>query len=875
MNKKILFAVIAIVVVIILIVAVFEIVVLPKPVASMTVSVNSSITTAGTNLTFAAFISGGTPSRVIFNFGDGYTGKATHLLGNEYTVMHSYSSPGKYLVTANATVNGEYVNNLKSIFEVSVMPATVSPTVASEITIPSVILPMQIVSPGSTLSITASTLEPPTATNWSVGYYILNFGDGTTHTNYTIFNTSSSSFMACSTSHLYSTQGIYALTLGVITFNATGYVPSTYTINGINYTYYPVSDLASILSSGKYHNTTYMTTIVVNSTAQLLKSTVPGTNPNEIIVTEVFAGGPYSFDPAIDYESVGMEIIANVYETLVAYNGSSTTQLFPMIASEIPTVANGGISSNYLNYTFQIRGGLKFSNGDPLTAWDAYTSYIRTLLFVVGSPGTNGWILAQDLLPYGGFVAGAESYENITSAVTVNNASQSVTFHLLKPDPAFLDYIADPQGAAIMDYNWLVAHGAGITFTPAGFAAYMNQSNEPNYNNYVRYNTMGSGPYVIKNYLIGQSISFAPSPYYTPLQGVPGYNHTANDTIYIQYEKDTSTGLLLAETGQTDIIINLPPVDYPILAKLQSEGKLNITAFPTFTIYWFQFNFDINESMLSELGSGYSVPQYYFTNVDVRRAFAYAFDYTNFINNIIGNAKYGATFAFHYTGIIPKGMIGYMNVSQLQQAGAVVPVYNLTIAKQYLEESGLYNTSINIPIIVWTGDSELFAGAEDWAATLNSIDPNIHATALYMEFEEEIGYMIPGENPMPIYIYGWTPDYPFPSDYVVSMYQEYGYCPYGSSWNPETLTLAGQANQSNEDTLMNQYIAEAQSTENVTTAVKYYDMAEVIGVNLTFYTYLDQINEAWFYSPSLHGAQYELNPIFGGSFDTIYIYLSK
>jgi hypothetical protein len=107
------------------------------------------------------------------------------------------------------------------------------------------------------------------------------------------------------------------------------------------------------------------------------------------------------------------------------------------------------------------------------------------------------------------------------------------------------------------------------------------------------------------------------------------------------------------------------------------------------------------------------------------------------------------------------------------------------------------------------------------------------------------------------------------------MYQEYGYCPYGSSWNPETLTLAGQANQSNEDTLMNQYIAEAQSTENVTTAVKYYDMAEVIGVNLTFYTYLDQINEAWFYSPSLHGAQYELNPIFGGSFDTIYIYLSK
>jgi ABC-type transport system substrate-binding protein len=876
MNKKVLYAIIAVVVVIILIVAVFEIiVVVPKPAASMTVSVSSSTATAGQTLTFAAFISGGTPSKVIFNFGDGVIGSATHLLSNEYTVTHSYSSAGRYLVTANATVNGKFINNLKSIDEVTVSPATVSPTVASEITVPTIITSMQIVSPGSTVSLTASTLQPPTATNWTIGYYLWNFGDGSMHTNYTMFNTSSGAFMSGGISHLYSTVGIYAVTLGVITFNATNYVPTTFTSNGINYTYYPLSDLKSILSSGNCYNNTYISTIVVNSNAQLLTSTVPVKNPNEIISTEVVPGGPYSLDPTIDYDIVGMEVIANVYETLIQYNGSSTTPLFPMVASEIPTLANGGISANYLNYTFQIRSGLKFANGDPLTAWDAYTSCVRDLLFAIDTPSTAGWILAQDLLPGGGFAANATSYQNITQAMTVNNATQTMTFHLLKPDPAFLDYLADPQGAAIMDYNWLAEHGAGITFSSSGFATYQQYGNEANYNTYIEYNMMGSGPYMIKSYLVGQSVILAPNPYYTPIPYVLSYDHAVNDTIYIQWIKDPGTALLIAKSGETDIICGLPNYDYPIMAQLQSQGKINITSFPILTVYFFNFNFNINESLLQPLGVDYSVPQYYFTNLDVRRAFAYAFNYINYIENLVGNAKYGADFAFHYTGIIPEGMPGYMNATQLQQAGANVPVYNLTIAKQYMEESGLYNTSINIPIIILASDATDFAAVEDWATTLNSIDPNIHASALYMEHSEILGYLVPDQNPMPIYLFDWTPDYPYPSDYVISMYQENGTYGYANGWNPELLSSVGQPNQSATDSLMNQYIAEAENTGNATLSISLYDKAEVLGVNLTLYTYTDQANGFWFYSSALHGVQNEENPMYAGSADTIYIYLSK
>ena len=878
MNKKILYSLIAIVVVIILIVAVLEILVLPTPPASMTVSVSSSSASVGQNLTFSTFISGGTPSKVIFNFGDGVTGYATHLTGNEYTVTHSYSSAGKYLVTANATVNGKYINNLQGIFEVTVVLTSVNPTIASEMTAPSIITLSQIVSPGSTVNLSGATLWPPTAANWTIGYYIWNFGDKTSLINSTVYNTSSGSFMAETLSHVYSAEGIYPVTLGVITFNATatGLVPSLYSINGINYTYFPTSDLTSILSAtGNYFNNTYINTIVVNSTAKLLKSTVLVTNPSEIVVTEVVPGGPYSFDPAIDYESVGDEIIMNVYETLVEYNGSSTSQQFPAVASEIPTVANGGISPDYLNYTFHIRAGVMFANGDPVTAWDVYTSFIRVLLFVPDTPGTGSWILAQDLLPGGGFPPNATSYQNITNAITVDNATQTVTLHLLKPDPAFLDYIADPIDGGIVDYRWLVANGAGITFTPTGFAAYANQGNETGYNSYVRWNAMGSGPYMIKNYLFGQSITLAPNPYYTPIPGVPGYDHIANNTIFIQWEKDPDTALLIVKSGQTDIITGLPNSDYPIMAQLQPQGKISITTFPTLTVTFFVFNFNVNETLLPTLGTGLTIPQYYFTNLDVRRAWAYAFNYTNYINNLVGNARYGADFAFHYTAIIPLGMPGYMNTTQLLQAGAVVPVYNLSIAKQYMEESGLYNVTINIPIPVYAGDPIDFAAASDWATTMNSIDPNIHASALYMEFEELVAYSVLDENPMALYMFGWAPDYPFPSDYIIPMYQENGTYGAPDGWTPQILSAEGQPAQAAEDALMNQYIAEAQSTGNVSLALSLYDKAEALGVNLTFYTYTEQTNGFWYYSSALHGVQYEENPMFGGGADTIYIYLSK
>ncbi|MGC8673463.1 MAG: ABC transporter substrate-binding protein, partial [Thermoplasmata archaeon] len=129
--------------------------------------------------------------------------------------------------------------------------------------------------------------------------------------------------------------------------------------------------------------------------------------------------------------------------------------------------------------------------------------------------------------------------------------------------------------------------------------------------------------------------------------------------------------------------------------------------------------------MLPQLGAQYHIPRFYFDNLDVRRAFAYAFNYEEYLNDLVGNAIYGANFSIPLNGAISYGMPGYLSNSQLESLGVNVPYYNLTIAKHYLMESGEYNVSINIPTIALAGDSVNYAALGMWAQALHGIDSNI------------------------------------------------------------------------------------------------------------------------------------------------------
>ncbi|MFP3318063.1 MAG: ABC transporter substrate-binding protein [Thermoplasmata archaeon] len=883
MEKKTRNAIIAIIVVLVVVVAAFAAIVLwPTTAPSVSVSASTQLAPVGTPITFTAIIPSSISSSVTgvnWNFGDGTTGNGT-------TVTHTYNTPGNYLVFLTVTEKSGYLNNLGSLFTLTITSPTITNSVyAGEITQPVLTVNTTLNPSAPIFSVNekayfvGSYLQPPTMPNWSLAYYIFNFGDGSQNVFPVYYNNSSGAFLPVNVTHQYSSPGFYVLNFTIVTYNITEF--ETHIVNvSKTLQYLPLTYFNSVLASPQHHVVSTLKTIYVSTSTQkasVLKGPGNVPNPNVIQVVEVVPAGPYSFDPQIDYETVGYEIIANVYETLIAYNGSSTSQFVPIVAKEVPSLSNGLISPNGLNYTFYIRPNLTFANGDPLTVYDVYMSFVRALLFVQGSPGTADWIIAQDLLPGGGFLPGLYTngtalYQNITRAITYNNQTQSITFHLLKPDPAFLYYVADALGSGIVDYKWLAAHGANITMTPSGFLYYTRFGNEINYNNYIRYNAMGSGPYMIQSYLSGQSIVLIPNPNFKPIPGVPGYDKIPTLKVYIQWVKDYETALLMMESGQSDITTGLPTSDYPTVAALQAQGKQNIYTFPTLSINFYNFVWNVNTSLMQKIyGSQYHIPYNYFANPLVRKAFAYAFNYTNYIDNILGNKIYHANFGFHYTGIIPEGMPGYIPPDKLQN----VPVYNLTLAKKFMMESGMYNVSINIPIIVYASDPVDFAAASMWASNLSKMDPNIQATPIYQPFATTIGYMVPGENPMPIYLLGWAPDYPYPSDYVNAMYLENGTYPGANGWNYTNLMSWGYKQEAQEWKNMTDLILKADSTSNVTLSLQYFDQAEQIAVNLTLYVYTLQQNGFWYYAPWIHGVEWEENPMIGGGGDTLYFYLTK
>ncbi len=79
-----------------------------------------------------------------------------------------------------------------------------------------------------------------------------------------------------------------------------------------------------------------------------------------------------TLDPGRMFEPTGLMIDHAIYDTLLTYKGSNVTTAVPDLASSYTASANAEV------YTFHLRAGVKFANGDPLTASDVVFSLTRT-----------------------------------------------------------------------------------------------------------------------------------------------------------------------------------------------------------------------------------------------------------------------------------------------------------------------------------------------------------------------------------------------------------------------------------------------------------------------------------------------------------------
>ncbi len=721
-------------------------------------------------------------------------------------------------------------------------------------------------------------------TSVSVDHYTWDFGNGQTQT--VAADPDTSVPMTNPIPVTYSSRGLYFAQLALVTVETV-----TSQVTAMGKFGWSFTNTTTI----NFYSETVGYTIAVGTTAQPFDiAKFKGKVPSPGVITEIVnsAGGPYSYDPQVDYETVGYEVVLNTQATLVFYNGSSTTDVFPYLASDVPSVANGEISSDYGNYTFHIRPNMRFSNGDPVTAYDVRYSTIRAILFQGGYPGAADWIITQYLIPspyYTPFTSVVNdtnkqgAFNAIMAAVSYDNATNAVTFHLAHSTPAttFFSAVNFPLGMGILDASWLQTIGAGITFTPDGFLAYENQANEGSYNQLVQFQPVGAGPYEVNTNVPHTSVVLTPNPYFPGIPMIP----KQNNTIIIEWVSSPAVAYQLFQSGEGDIVTYLPPPYYKLINDtLVSAGQATIKLFPSITEYFAPYNVNVNTTLLANIGPGYSIPSDYFANPLVREAFAYAFNYTGYVDNILGNKKYGFNFGNAYCGVIVKGLPDYVPPSNLTGC----PTYDLAKAKQLLQNSGVYSTAVNFPIIVPSGDTTDFTAAIVWGQALASIDPAIKMSPVYQNFDTIIGYQVPDSDPMPLFFLAWIADYALPSDYTDAMYLVGGVYPAPNGWDPAFLstlaaahpTQAAQYNaQASNYTKLNTLIRQADTSTDPTQQAQLYAQAEQIAVNLYMYTYTYQGQGSWIVKSYIQPYQgnwgFQQNPTIGAGFDSCYFWWVK
>jgi len=875
---------------------------------SVFVTSNSQFIPAGGSTTFTATV---TPPPFVsstgtqWDFGDGSKQSST---GD--TIAHTYANPGNYFVLSTASLsNGKTVDNAQGLFPIQVGAAPVTNpnplgtttalgALAFNKTLSSSGAPFIAV--GGHIAFVGAVAQPPTFEwdnlvnavanswvnyTWTVTQLRVDVGDGTAP----VTNASADPFPV---THTYATGGIFAATLQVTTGNfsaaQTNGTPANPTPTPTGATL--ITTVGLTVAGGAYKEITYSGNVI---------------KPGIITNMEAVTGGYTTLDPALDYESTGFEVISNVYETLLAYNGTSTENFVPVVSNQIPTVANGKVSSDFMNYTFHIRPGLKFSNGDAITAWDVKYSITRTMLFNSGSPFPPGWIISQFLVPTT-FISGlttpsgcqlgkpgcsldpALTFSVVDGAIAVDNATQELTFHLSSPAPPLLFYqvVADPLGAAIMDHLWLESNGPRIVWTPAGFINYEKYSALANYVPAWRNGAVGSGPYMIDYVANPDSVVLKPNPTFQVLPGVPA---ATVSKVVLQYVADASTRELSLESGQADIA-GIPSAHYDVASRLQGLGLIRIQFNPTLNMFWWNFNLEIYQSAVGSSANPYGnqVPPDFFVDLNMRKAFAYAYNYGQYLDQILGNKKFNATFGTPFNGIIPSGMIGYQDLSSLN-------IFDMAQARSYYNQTawvrnhGWAASGFTIAINVETADIVDRAEAAAWAQNIEQLAPGITVLIKPISFEEMITNSVPHLNPMGIYFLGWLADYPFPTDYTLPMLlpadsavnsttPDGGTYPNANGYNLQYLAAdPNGTNQVAASTNIRNWILDSISAPNATNVPQVVidsQQAQQAFANLWYYVPAFQQYTFFTFRTWITGMQNELNPTLGGT-DLLYNLITK
>jgi peptide/nickel transport system substrate-binding protein len=499
----------------------------------------------------------------------------------------------------------------------------------------------------------------------------------------------------------------------------------------------------------------YLAAVVPSKPSTSTTSSSVTTGKTSLVLEE--ENQPDTLDPAATYVTPGWEVVDQVYQGLVTYNGSSITQFEGVLAQ------NWTISSDGMNYTFVLRNGVTFSNDDPFNAYVMWYSVYRTLV-MEQSPY---WILGQNLAPGNGKTFNvtdamlnsidyfAPSSANLTvmeysqQSVQVISASE-IRFNLgygtngMAPYSDFLATLETPMAMAV-DPAYVASNG-GVT------AGRLNGA--------LTTKAMGTGFYELQSWVPEESVSLVKNPNYW---GAKLTKSELNNAIapailnnIIIYYKPAAASIADLRSGKAQMIF-LPVTYYNV-----TKGLSGVTT----------------KVLSPAFGSAEAVSYVYmdplafepFNNTQVREAIAYAINYKAIIRDVF------AGHATQWVGPVPPGF-QYYNEST---AGLSPYQFNATRAAELLAQAGyvshlpsgatLNPTGKAFPSVNFLYDSESptdYQAAQIIESNLDSI--GIHLTLSAFPYRTYTGVIFSSSTSSTLYPMGigfYSEDYTASIDYV-------------------------------------------------------------------------------------------------------------
>lgn len=645
-------------------------------------------------------------------------------------------------------------------------------------------------------------------------------------------------------------SGYSYLTNATIEFGdgATGY-NTTGKYMAISHTYVKSGHYAAKMTLKANNSGTAVQTIVMRTIHVLTPaatSTGPIKNPDAFI--EASIGEPLWLDPAFDYETAGGEVLQSVYENLIWYDGSSADVFKPVLATAVPTVANGLISADGLNYTFNLRTGVTFHDGTVMNADDVVYS-IQRVLRIHDNTGA-GWMLEQVLSDYAGFSVGDEigafldggynaswimnalnptvqGWDHVINENDVKNISESavlklndtaVKFRLTHPYPGFM---------AIMAYT--IANVVSKDYVEANGGIVGGE-----HNTWMEKHTCGTGPYKLVTWEVGSKIHL------TKFDGYWGTKPTIKD-VYIVKANDVNTRILMLQAGDADSIYL--PIKYESTFAGKADYRISKGA-ASFDLTFMTFNLNLNSTQTNSLFGG-NITDDFFRDVHMRLAFSHLLNFSLYIKNVaMGNA-------IQPNGAIPKGMIGYNASTPYQEYNLTAAAAEFQLATNTNPANGLtwWASGFTIPMFYNSGNLGRQTACEMFKTSLESLagGPKT-ATVNTLDWPTYLGQMYNDNGYMPFYAIGWGPDYADPDDYTTPFLDsDVGTYPLFTGYKNDTI---------------NTLLRAAGSDPNpITRAATYTTMSQKVFEDCP-YVWLTQPNNFHIERSWIGGYYY--NPMFGG-----------